>query len=280
MAYRTQSDAVLSLSRYPLVEVVVNPVVAGERYTVLTGSSTYHTLSTVSFLTILFNLFKGLTTNIALVFQILFTPLLRLLFRFCVTSYFDRLAPHSPNFENKYNFCILVYMEEWREVIGYEGFYTVSSEGTIKNNKGHIMKSFKKYKDKDYRTLVLCKNGVKKAHTVHSIVATAFPDICGEKQEGFEIDHIDGDASNNRAENLRYVSHTTNMQNPITKQRVLGHKRRKRVIEQLTMDGEYIRTWEYIKDAADYYGIYPSNISMVLAGKHSHANGFKWRYAS
>ena len=171
-------------------------------------------------------------------------------------------------------------MEEWREVIGYEGFYTVSSEGNIKNSKGLIMKTFKKYKDKDYRTLVLCKNGVKKGHTVHSIVATAFPDICGEKQEGFEIDHIDGDASNNRAENLRYVSHTANMQNPITKQRVLGHKRRKRVIEQLTMDGEYIRTWEYIKDAADYYGIYPSTISMVLAGKYSHANGYKWRYAS
>lgn len=171
-------------------------------------------------------------------------------------------------------------IEYWKDIPGYEGLYQASNLGRIKNKNGLVMKTFKKYKDKDYQQLVLFKEGIKKTKTLHIIIAKTFPEICGEWFEGAEVDHIDGDPSNNSAFNLRFVSHTDNMRNPNTKPKMCGYKKRKRSIDQLTIDGEYIRTWEYIKDAADYYGIRPSNISMVLAGKYSHAHGFKWCYAS
>ena len=170
--------------------------------------------------------------------------------------------------------------EIWKEIEGYDGLYRISNFGRVQNCKGLIMKTFKKYKHLDYQQLVLSKSGVKRTHTLHVLVAKAFPEICGEWFEGCEVDHIDGNPANNTAKNLHLVSHKDNMQNPITKQRCHGHKNRKRSIIQLTVDGQYVRTWDRIKDAADFYGCYASTISMVLAGKYKHAHGFKWCYAS
>lgn len=42
----------------------------------------------------------------------------------------------------------------------------------------------------------------------------------GEIPEGYEIDHINGDRMDNRLENLRIVTHTENLNNPITKERL------------------------------------------------------------
>lgn len=42
----------------------------------------------------------------------------------------------------------------------------------------------------------------------------------GEIPEGMEIDHINGIRDDNRLENLRLVTHTENVNNPITKERM------------------------------------------------------------
>lgn len=170
--------------------------------------------------------------------------------------------------------------EIWKDIEGYEGLYQVSSLGKIKNKQGLIMKTFKKYKDKDYQQLVLCKDGVKSTKTLHIIVAKAFPEICGEYFKGAEVDHIDGNPANNSAFNLRHVSHTDNLHNPNTRPNMFGHQQRKRAVEQLTIDGEYIKTWAMVKEAADFYGFSPSNIHAVACGKYKSSHGFKWRYAS
>jgi hypothetical protein len=52
--------------------------------------------------------------------------------------------------------------------------------------------------------------------TVHKAVATLFLDNPDNKPE---IDHIDGNSLNNNVNNLRWVTHSENMCNPITKQR-------------------------------------------------------------
>ena len=56
----------------------------------------------------------------------------------------------------------------------------------------------------------------------------------GEIPAGFEIDHIDGNPSNNAVYNLRAVSHKENMQNPNTRQKLRKPRRRYSIVyEQL-----------------------------------------------
>ncbi len=47
-----------------------------------------------------------------------------------------------------------------------------------------------------------------KLHTVHSLIAEAF---LGPRPEGYDIDHISGDKTDNRPCNLEYVTHKENM---------------------------------------------------------------------
>lgn len=53
-----------------------------------------------------------------------------------------------------------------------------------------------------------------KVYTIHSLVAKAF---LGERPEGYEIDHISGDKSDNTMRNLEYVTHKENMRRHYTK---------------------------------------------------------------
>ena len=55
---------------------------------------------------------------------------------------------------------------------------------------------------------------------IHRLVAEAF---IPNPQDKKEIDHIDTNPENNNVENLRWVTHTENMNNPITKEKILNH---------------------------------------------------------
>lgn len=121
--------------------------------------------------------------------------------------------------------------EEWRDVIGYEGLYMVSSFGRIaslsrnvknrygiKSTKQRILKpTIRKLKESySLYTVSLWKNNIKKTVTVATIVAKSFlPNI----NSSFEIDHLDGNPLNNNVENLKWCSHTENVNNPITRKR-------------------------------------------------------------
>jgi len=90
-------------------------------------------------------------------------------------------------------------MEEWKNIEGYET-YQVSSLGRVKNIKtGRILRIY-------YNPLALVKlsrRGVVITCSVAQLVAKAFLDIV----EGKRIaSHIDGDMSNNAAENLRWTT--------------------------------------------------------------------------
>lgn len=65
----------------------------------------------------------------------------------------------------------------------------------------------------------------KKAKSVNtaSIIWQSFH---GNLPKGFEIDHINGDRSDNRLNNLRIVTHKENMNNPITRNRLSKPRKR------------------------------------------------------
>lgn len=84
--------------------------------------------------------------------------------------------------------------------------YDVSTCGRIKNNKtGNIIKPDKE--EKGYRRLTIRVKGKRKHYAVHRLVALAFIPNPENKPQ---IDHIDGDKSNNRADNLRWCTNKEN----------------------------------------------------------------------
>ena len=123
-------------------------------------------------------------------------------------------------------------MEIWRNIKGHEELYQVSNLGNVKSLnryvKGKIYQNihFKPGNSKSvipdskgYFRVCLWKNNKRELKRIHHLVALAFPEICGEWFEGCEVDHINGNKTDNRAVNLRVCTHTENMNNPITLER-------------------------------------------------------------
>lgn len=106
--------------------------------------------------------------------------------------------------------------EHWRDVPGYEGFYQVSSLGRVKSlarlslqNHALPERIRRAVRDKDgYRVVNLCRDGQARLHKVHRPVGAAF---LGPPGEGAQINHLDGDKANNRAENLEWCSASENI---------------------------------------------------------------------
>ncbi len=103
-------------------------------------------------------------------------------------------------------------IEEWRNVVGYEDLYAVSNCGRVKRTKqspgtrpGMILSAAKN--SDGYLSLGLYKDGVRKSVKVHALVVKAF---IGEIAEGMEVNHRDGDKSNNNADNLEITTRSGN----------------------------------------------------------------------
>lgn len=121
--------------------------------------------------------------------------------------------------------------EEWRDVVGYEGSYMVSNLGRVKSlkrldSKGRIIheKIIKQNTNVGHgycvANLYHQENGkpIKKQYTVHRLIAKAF--IPNPENKPC-IDHINTVRTDNRVENLKWVTYEENCVNPITKERTI-----------------------------------------------------------
>ena len=102
--------------------------------------------------------------------------------------------------------------EEWRPVVGYEGIYEVSDLGRVRCSAagrgrvaGRVLKQSPR-NEKGYLRVNLW-NSTQRNRFVHHIVAEAF---VGPRPDGCLVLHTNGNATDNRAENLRYGSHADN----------------------------------------------------------------------
>lgn len=106
--------------------------------------------------------------------------------------------------------------EIWRDIAGYEGIYQVSNLGRVRRIGGKVLSIHINRQRKNRCTVVLSFDHKQARRAIHQLVAYAFPEICGDYFEGAEIDHKNTDPTNNRAENLHWVTRSGNMHNPLT----------------------------------------------------------------
>lgn len=91
--------------------------------------------------------------------------------------------------------------EQWK-TIDVRGYRTgVSSEGRVQNDSG---KTLTPWIDKrGYYMVAIQKAGVRKKFSMHRLIGTAF---CPGYAEGLSIDQVNGIKTDNRVENLEWVS--------------------------------------------------------------------------
>ena len=109
-------------------------------------------------------------------------------------------------------------MEEiWKDIEGYEGIYQVSNKGRVKslnyNRTGEERILKIRINKNGYACISLGKE--RKFFRVHRLVAIAF--IPNPENKPC-VDHINAIRTDNRVENLRWVTHEENMNNPLSRE--------------------------------------------------------------
>ena len=172
---------------------------------------------------------------------------------------------------------------EFRHVDSDLGDIWVSAKGTVLT-KGRP--------DGRYRGIAASGNYMKvslgrRKVSVHVLVYELFVERI---PDGLDIDHINGDPADNRAENLRAVCKSANMRNPVTAARLKRSLHRfqplaakavmRRVYGVSVETGKKIRPFESLAEAERHAGIGHQCIAHSASGYRNRktAGGYRWFY--
>lgn len=97
--------------------------------------------------------------------------------------------------------------EIWKSIEGTDGKYFISNFGRVYSSFSNIIMKTRKGTC-GYEAVGFAINGKVRKNDVHRLVASHFIDNPKNK---LQVNHIDGDKSNNRAENLEWVTPSENM---------------------------------------------------------------------
>lgn len=205
-----------------------------------------------------------------------------------------------------------MYIELWKWIPGWEGYYMVSTHGRVKSVdkwincnggkrfiKGRIRKQLI---DKDgYKTVMLYKGSKSKSFRVHRLVALAF--IPNPNNYPI-VNHKDENPGNNFFKNLEWCTvayNTAYSSYRISKakegkpcseetKRKLSEVRKgkytgkdnptSKPILMFTKDGQFIKRFDCISDAIRYLGKNggAGNITKCAKGIYKTCYGYIWRY--
>lgn len=167
--------------------------------------------------------------------------------------------------------------EVWKDIPGWEGLYQASNLGRIRSlDRRRTVKGTRACKGRvlspndlgnGYFGVHLYRYGSpRRVTTVHRLVAEAF--LPTDPERG-EVNHIDGDKSNNRLSNLEWV---TRVENEYHSKYVLGAQI-KRVLCVTTGV-----TYPSVAEASRALDISASLISKCCAGTRGSTHGLEWRF--
>lgn len=185
--------------------------------------------------------------------------------------------------------------EIWKAIEGFPN-YQVSNMGRVRARASKTVKDHKKgeiYEPKyrypkrkhnkngglgNYCILALYNNGVRKDIALHRLVAKYFvpnPDNLPQ------VNHIDGNKHNNRADNLEWCTNSENQTHAYKTGLQVPHASHKRKILQYDLNGNFIKLWSSITEADFYYANRRgSSIGSCLRNRTKTAYGYIWKYES
>jgi hypothetical protein len=150
--------------------------------------------------------------------------------------------------------------------------YRIGTDGRVWSETNDIILK-QHLNDRGYVNAYLSKEGKVKTLRVHRLVAEHFIPNPDNKPE---VNHKDGDKTNNHVDNLEWVTRRENRQHAWN----LGLDKNVPVsVMQFTKDGAYIRSYESMTQAAKAVNGKQTSISDVCKGKQKAHKGFIWRFS-
>jgi len=141
---------------------------------------------------------------------------------------------------------------EWKSIENYPN-YEISNCGMVMNSRGNILKPTIN-NGRGYEYVDLHNNGKRKNCTIHRLVAIAF---IPNPENKLHVDHIDRCKTNNHVSNLRWATHSENMQNrenycdnKLGIKNICYHKSKNRYQFAKTIRGEKIQRYFKTLDEA------------------------------
>ena len=194
--------------------------------------------------------------------------------------------------------------EVWRPIDGFEGLYEVSNLGRVRSLdryvnrnggigllKGRILKP--QLVIGGYIQVTLYRNCKPSLFKIHRLVAMTFQDICGQYIKELEVDHKNTVRTDNRAENLHWVTRKENCNNPLTRQHKYNAKKGEKhplygkngkdnstliQIVQYDLQDNLLAEFDSLSEAERKTGIHHQNVGACCRGKRKTAGGFKWKF--
>ena len=174
--------------------------------------------------------------------------------------------------------------EEWRDIPGYEGFYQASNKGRIRSVE-RIVKcregvnrrvpskilSQNKSGNGGYLRVMVSVKGKTKYVAAHILVALAF---IPNKHNKEQVNHINGNKHDNRAENLEWVTQSENMKHAY----LIGLEKPRKVQERPVFCTSNGLEFSSIKAASRYIGRCTSTLRQAIRDKRP-CNGLYFQYA-
>lgn len=176
--------------------------------------------------------------------------------------------------------------EIWKPIEGTDGRYEVSNTGKLRSlnykRTGRVRELKPAPDPKGYMKTMLLFDGKSKTVKVHRLVAEAFIPNPENKPQ---VNHIDGNKANNRADNLEWICNIDNAHHAIEnglfensyKATAQANEKRKRPILARRDDGEQL-VFDSINSASRELGLHRSHIQSVLKGNRNHTGGYKFSY--
>ena len=195
-------------------------------------------------------------------------------------------------------------MEEWRQVLGYEGLYEVSNTGKVRsvtryrNGGNQFNSTFKtiwrgrelkpqprrkngKYEEYGHLRVSLTKDGKTRKIFVHRLVAIAF---IPNPHNLPIVNHIDENPQNNNATNLEWCDQKYNTNYGTSRQRSVMHtdfnarsKKQNKKIYQYSTKGVLVKVWNSRKEASES-GFTGPSITRCAQGKRKTHKGYVWSF--
>jgi hypothetical protein len=148
----------------------------------------------------------------------------------------------------------------------------VSSLGRFKSSTGVI--STPKPKKSGYVDVKVND----KPHQIHRLMAIAF--TLPKRDDQDTVDHIDGNPSNNRLENLRWASRSEQIKHSYAtnKNRGSSAPKRSKPVEGRVLGAEAWVPYASGEEAARGLGLNPGNINVCCSGGRKQTGGYEFRW--